>query len=158
MKISVSSYSFSQYISKDKLTQLDCVKKASEMGFDGIEFTTLEPYKNATLEDQLLYADKIKNEAEKYGIEIVAYTIGANLYQTTEEENEAEVERVKLQLDVAAALGAKVFRHDVCYKEKVNGVLTSFEKMLPVIAKTQERSVNTQERSESLLVPKITDL
>ena len=135
MKISVSSYSFSQYISKGKLTQLDCVKKASEMGFDGIEFTTLEPYKNATLEDQLLYADKIKNEAEKYGIEIVAYTIGANLYQTTEEENEAEVERVKLQLDVAAALGAKVFRHDVCYKEKVNGVLTSFEKMLPVIAK-----------------------
>ena len=103
MKLSVSSYSFSQYISKGKLTQLDCVKKASEMGFGGIEFTTLEPYKNATLEDQLLYADKIKNEAEKYGIEIVAYTIGANLYQPTEEENDTEVERVKLQLDVAAA-------------------------------------------------------
>ena len=62
MKLSVSSYSFSQYISNGKLTQLDCVKQAAEMGFDGIEFTKLEPYKDPSLEDQLLYADKIKNE------------------------------------------------------------------------------------------------
>ena len=41
MKTSVSSYSFSQYIREGKLTQLDCVAKAKEMGFDGIEFTDL---------------------------------------------------------------------------------------------------------------------
>ena len=135
MKIAVSSYSFSQYIKKGELTQLSCVSKAKEMGFDGIEFTDLKPHKDYTLEDQLAYAKEIKAEAEKVGIEIVAYTIGANLYQPTEEQNMAEVERVKSQLDVAAALGARVFRHDVCYKEKVDGVLTSFDKMLPTIAK-----------------------
>lgn len=135
MKLSVSSYSFSQYIKSGKLTQLTCVAKAKEMGFEGIEFTDLKPHKDYTLKDQLAYAKEIKAEAEKVGIEIVAYTIGANLYQPTEEENASEVERVKGQLDVAAALGAKVFRHDVCYKEKVNGVLTSFDKMLPTIAK-----------------------
>ena len=135
MKIAVSSYSFSQYIKRGELTQLSCVSKAKEMGFDGIEFTDLKPHKDYTLEDQLLDAAEIKAEAEKVGIEIVAYTIGANLYQPTEEQNAAEVERVKCQLDVAAALGASVFRHDVCYKEKVDGVLTSFDKMLPTIAK-----------------------
>ncbi len=135
MKLAVSSYSFSQYIKKGELTQLSCVNKAKEMGFDGIEFTELKPHKDYTLEDQLAYAKEIKAEAERVGIEIVAYTIGANLYQPTEEQNKAEVERVKGQLDVAAALGAKVFRHDVCYKEKVDGVLTSFDKMLPTIAK-----------------------
>ncbi len=135
MKLAVSSYSFSQYIKSGKLTQLTCVAKAREMGFDGIEFTDLKPEGERTLENQLLYAAEIKAEAKRVGIEIVAYTIGANLYQPTEEENEAEVERVKGQLDVAAALGARVFRHDVCYKEKVDGVLTSFDKMLPTIAK-----------------------
>ena len=134
MKLSVSSYSFSQYIKNGKLTQLSCVAKAKEMGFDGIEFTDLKPEGERNLENQLLYAAEIKAEAERVGIDIVAYTIGANLYKPTEEEREAEVERVKSQLDVAAVLGAKVFRHDVCYKEKVDGVLTSFDKMLPTIA------------------------
>ena len=41
MKTSVSSYSFRQYIRAGKLTQLECVAKAKEMGFDGIEFTDL---------------------------------------------------------------------------------------------------------------------
>ena len=41
MKISVSSYSFHQYIKAGKLTQFDCVAKAKEMGFDAIEFTDI---------------------------------------------------------------------------------------------------------------------
>ncbi len=135
MKISVSSYSFNQYIKAGKMTQLDCVKKAAEMGFDGIEFTNLSPVENSTLEDRLLYAAQIRDEAKKYGIEIIAYAIGANLYQPTEEENEAEVERVKGELDVAAVLGVKILRHDVCYSEKHDGVVASFERMLPTIAK-----------------------
>ena len=135
MKTAVSSYSFSQYIKAGKMTQLDCVKKAAEMGFDGIEFIELKPCENATHEDRLAYAAQICKEAESCGIEIVAYTIGANLYQLTDEENEAEVERVKKELDVAKALGAKVLRHDVCYSEKYNGVAVSFDRMLPTIAK-----------------------
>ena len=135
MKTAVSSYSFSQYIKAGKMTQLDCVKKAAKMGFDGIEFIELKPCENATHEDRLAYAAQICKEAESCGIEIVAYTIGANLYQLTDEENEAEVERVKKELDVAKALGAKVLRHDVCYSEKYNGVAVSFDRMLPAIAK-----------------------
>ena len=38
MKISVSAYSFQQYISAGKMSVMDTVKKAHEMGFEAIEF------------------------------------------------------------------------------------------------------------------------
>lgn len=135
MKISVSSYSFHAYVKEGKMTQLDCVKKAAELGFDGVEFIELAPNESPTFEDKLAYAAKIRAEAEKYGIDIVAYTVGANLYQSTDEENAKEVARVKRELDVAAALGAKILRHDVCYSEKHGEKTVSFERMLPTIAK-----------------------
>ena len=147
MKIAVSSYSFSQYIKSGEITQLSCVAKAKEMGFDGIEFTDMRPYSKPLYEDQKRYAEEIRAEADRVGIEIVAYTIGANLYQPTEEANRAEIERVKAQLDIAAILGAKVFRHDVCYGEKSDdGAVTSFDKMLPTIAKNA-REISEYARS-----------
>ena len=41
MKFSVSSYSYNQYLSAGKMTQLDAVREAARQGFDGIEFTEL---------------------------------------------------------------------------------------------------------------------
>ncbi len=135
MRFSVSSYSYSQKISKGEMTQFDTIRKAHEMGFEGIEFTDLKPCEDPTLEQQLAYAKELRAEADKYGMEIVAYTIGANLYHRTEEGSAAEVKRLKGQLDVAFALGAKLMRHDVCYSEKHDGVTVSFAQMLPTIAK-----------------------
>ena len=130
MKISVSSYSFSQYIRAGKLTQLETVAKAKEIGFDAIEFTDIIA---EDFEAQKVMAQKIHDEAERCGIEINAYTIGANLYNDDEALCEAEVERLKKQLEIAKILGVKVMRHDVCYKltEKAR----SFDMMLPTIAK-----------------------
>lgn len=135
MKISVSSYSFSQYIRAGKMTQLDAVARAAELGFDGIEFTDLISSK-ATLDEQLEYARKIKSEAEKHGVEVVAYLVGADLYGG----GDAEVERLCGQLRVAKELGAPMMRHDVCYKEKQSdGRVVSFERMLPTIAENARR-------------------
>ena len=131
MKISVSSYSFSQYIRAGKLTQLECVAKAKEMGFDAIEFTDIA---GESLDEQKAMAKKIKEEADRVGIDINAYTIGANLYHESKEDSEKEVERLKGQLDVAKLLGAKVMRHDVCYTLGKTGNSRSFELMLPTIA------------------------
>ena len=133
MKFSVSSYSFQQYIKEGKMTQLDAVVKAKELGFDAIEFTDLM---KDGLEAQLEYAKELRAKANELEIDICAYAIGANLYQGSDEKNAVEVERLKGQLRVAKELGAKVMRHDVCYKEKdENGKVTSFGKMLPTIAK-----------------------
>ena len=136
MKISVSSYSFHQYIKAGKLTQLECVAKAKEMGFDAIEFTDIT---GDSLDEQKAMAKKIKDEADRVGIDINAYTIGANLYHESDEDSEKEIERLKGQLDVAKILGAKVMRHDVCYTLGKTGNARSFDLMLPTIAKNARK-------------------
>ena len=136
MKLSVSSYSFRQYEKAGKMTQLDVVQKAAEMGFDGIDYIDLAGANEA---EQLAYAKEIRKAAEAAGIEIVAYTIGANLYKGSKEADDAEVERLKGQLHVAAELGAAIMRHDVCSSEKVDGRLIGFDRMLPTIAENARR-------------------
>ena len=131
MKISVSSYSFSQYVGAGKMTQVDCVSKAKEMGFDAIEFIEIH---GKTYEEQVENARKIREEADRVGIDINAYTIGACLFGGSEEADRAEIERLKRELDIAKLLGAPLMRHDVCYTLGKTGKSRSFDLMLPTIA------------------------
>lgn len=131
MKISVSSYSFMQYIRQGKMTVLDTVAKAHELGFEAIEFIDMP---GSTLEEQKEYAKAIRAEADRLGMTVNAYTIGANLFKNSTEEDRAEVERVKAQLDVAKILGVSVMRHDCCYHLYNSGKGRSFDLMLPTIA------------------------
>ncbi len=107
MKIGVSSYSFIKYITDGKMNLKDVTKKASEMGFDAIEFIGFEG-ENFTLD----FAKEIKDEAEKCGIEISAYVTGANLLKEGEELKQ-EIATIKKHIDIAHALGTKLFRYDV---------------------------------------------
>lgn len=136
MKISVSSYSFSQYINAGKMTQKDCVKEAKELGFDAVEFIDIN---GATYEEQVENAAEIRSIADSLGIKINAYTIGANLYNGDCEKDKAEVERLKKQLDIAKILGADVLRHDVCYTLSQTGNGRSFDLMLPTIAENARK-------------------
>ena len=131
MKISVSSYSFQQYISAGKLDHFDVIQKARDMGFEAIEFIDLPA---ASYEEQVAYAHKLRAEADRLGMVINAYTIGACLYQPAPETSAAEVERVCGQVDIAAILGCSVLRHDVCYGTGCTGNSRSFGLMLPTIA------------------------
>lgn len=132
MTISVSSYSFQQYIGAGKMTQLDCVAKAKEIGFDAIEFIDID---GKNYEEKVENAKKIRAEADRVGIMINAYTISACLFGGSEEADKAEIERLKGQLDIAKILGAPLMRHDVCYKLGSSGNSRSFDLMLPTIAK-----------------------
>lgn len=96
-----------QYINKGRMKQLDCIAKAKELGFDGIDFIELIVPENMTKEE---YACAIKAEAERVGIEISGYTIGANLLKGKE-----EVERLKKELEICSLMGAKIFRHDASF-------------------------------------------
>ena len=139
MKIAVSSYSYKQKIQKGEMTQLDAIRVAKEQGFDGIEFTDLKPVAEPTLAEQLAYAKELREEAARVGIEIVAYLVGAMLYNGSPAEDQKAVERLIGQLDVAATLGAKIFRHDVCWAEQINGRVVSFEQMLLTIAENARK-------------------
>ena len=65
MKISVSSYSFQQYVGAGKLAHIDTIKQAHDMGFEAIEFLDMPA---PTYEEQVKYAYKLREEAEKYGM------------------------------------------------------------------------------------------
>lgn len=129
MKIGVSSYSFAQYIRQGKMTLFDTVAKAKELGFDCIEFTDLAVPEGVT---PLEFAKQLRNEAERVGIEISAHVVGGTLARAKEEDLLKEVERLKGCVDVAAALGAKFFRHDVMY---AYDEFRSYYEALPSIAK-----------------------
>ena len=141
MKISVSSYSFSQYIREGKMTQFDTIAKAKEIGFDAIEFVNLIADPNVSvndqkLEDQLELAKKFKEEADRLGMDINAYTIGANMCKDTDYEDDMEFLRLRGQLQVAKELGAKVMRHDALFQ--LNR-FRSFDLAIPTLAKNFRR-------------------
>lgn len=105
MKYSVSSYSYSALVNSGEYTELGLIALAKEMGFDGIEFAEIHPEEGYT---PFEWAEKLRWEAEKHEIEIVAYAIGADLVNNTD----AEIARLKNEIDVCAALGCKLMRHD----------------------------------------------
>lgn len=130
MKFSVSSYSFQRLLNSGKYTQLDLIGVAKEMGFDGIEFIDLMPTDGMS---DLEYAAVLRDAAQKAGIEIVAYTIGADFLG--EKGWEAEAQRLFGQVDVAEALGAKLMRHDATGGFKgEDAKYKSFDSALPILA------------------------
>lgn len=138
MKISVSSYSFSQYMRAGKLTQFDTVEAANKIGLEAIEFVDMSPKPNPELDEQKEYAYQIKKRADELGMDINAYTISASLYKKGEDA-EKEIQRLKDQLDVAKILGAKVMRHDSTFDfgKDING--RSYKLMLPTIAENTRK-------------------
>ncbi len=121
MKICVSSYSFTRYIASGKLTQLTVLDKAKELGFDGIEYATDKP----TIEP---YVSQIAARSRELELPIACYLTGADFVNR---DFEAEVARVCEEVDMAAALGAPMMRHDTTWSFPAGA---TFEDILPTIA------------------------
>ena len=122
MKIGVSSYSFSHFMRETGADYFKICDIAKETGFDGIEFTDLQG------EDELALAKEIRAYCEKIGLEITAYTIGADFI-----EHENELERLKRKVDVAEALGAKLMRHDVTWTQQPMEWTEIIERVAPSV-------------------------
>ena len=86
---------------------------AKEIGFEGIEFVNLKNEKWGETDDEFDIAERIRRHCEEIGLEIIAYTVGANFLA---ENVDAEMTKLKHCVDVAKALGAPLMRHDVVYK------------------------------------------
>ncbi len=142
MKIGVSSYSFQQLIDSGEETQLSIMKKAKDMGFDGIEFTDLNPPEGVSEEE---YAKMIKEESDRLSLPVTAYTIGANFLK--ECGVDAEVERVCRKVDVAEILGAKCLRHDTAWgMPDDQKSYAGFEQILPVLVNGCKRITEYAEK------------
>jgi sugar phosphate isomerase/epimerase len=109
MKIGVSSYSYSRLVRSGQMQQIEVIAKAKEMGFDVIEFSTIAVPEGKTLAG---FAAELKAEADKVGIEIANYTIGADFLKGSGGDLQAEIARVKAEVDIAEILGVPGMRHD----------------------------------------------
>ena len=132
MKIAVSSYSFSRLLTAGRMNQLDCIAKAKEMGFDAIEIVDVLPHDGSSAED---YARRLREEAERVGLPISNYTVGADFLTGSGGDLEAEIRRVQGQVDMAVLLGAPSMRHDATggYERRA-GIFRAFDAVLPRLA------------------------
>lgn len=110
MKLGVSSYSFKKHIEQTGADYLDLCNLAKRIGYDGIEFIdlNLDIQQAGSLQE---LAGIIRTHCEQIGLEIAAYTVGADFLNKGPEE----LERLKGQVDIAALLGAGVMRHDAAW-------------------------------------------
>lgn len=130
MKISVSTYSFFSLMKQEGLSQLDCVKRAKELGFDGIEFCGLTPPEEMEPEE---YARRLREKCEAENMAVTNFVFRADFLNGLDNSGERrkEVERVKKMVDIAGLIGAPRIRHDVLYSL---GAYVSFDQALPLIA------------------------
>ena len=126
MKYAVSTYSFSRLIDSGKMTQLDCISKAKEMGFDGVELVDIANFADG---DVLGYAKKLADGAERCDIELSNFAFTADFSVKSEFDN--QIQWVKDMIDAAEILGVKTVRHDVLHGL---GDYRSFGQLLPVIS------------------------
>lgn len=112
MKLGVSNYSFSKHMRATGCTMEEVCDLTKKIGFDCIDFTqdSVKGY-----DDPVARARELRAYCEKIGLPIGAYTVGANLTagEWTEEEQNKWIRELKGQVDVAAAYGVTVMRHDV---------------------------------------------
>ncbi|MBR5001283.1 MAG: sugar phosphate isomerase/epimerase [Firmicutes bacterium] len=133
MKTSISSYSYSQLFN-DSFTMYDAIRKTREIGLDGFEVAEAGWKPDAELPE---FLKKVKETCDAEGLPIPCYTVGGNMLV---EDLDAEVERLKRQVDMAVILGAPVMRHDVAYGVPAwhKGAKT-FDAVLPRIAEGVRR-------------------
>ena len=133
MKTCVSSYSFNKYLTDTKCSYLEICDKAKEMGFDAIEFIDLYNERWGKTGDEFEMAKEIKNHCDKIGLEIASYTVSSSKFL---EDAEAELERLKVRVDIASVLGALVMRHDVTFDLRDKPLYTysdAIEELYPYI-------------------------
>ncbi len=133
MKLGVSSYSFGRLVHGKAIKQIDVIAQAAKIGFDAIEFSTIAVPEGSSLPD---FAAELKRESERVGIPIVNYTIGADFINGSQGDIQAEIERVKREVDIARILGVNGMRHDATrgYPAGHAGA-KSFDDALPTLVK-----------------------
>lgn len=131
MKLSVSTYSFWQYLSAGRLTQAGCVDEAARLGFDAVEIAELRTPDGQSRRE---YAAMLRRMAVDAGIPISSFTVGADFLNGSGGDVKAEIARVKELVDLGAELGVSFMRHDATTGEPTGPNARSFDTVLPILA------------------------
>ncbi|SMO81181.1 sugar phosphate isomerase/epimerase family protein [Fodinibius sediminis] len=105
-KIGVSTYSFWQFNGpKEETPVSECIEKAAEMGFDGLEILWMQmgSYENSHLQN-------IKRQALHAGLDLMGFSTHQDFLTPDEEEREKEIEKTIEQIELAYRLGIPTMR------------------------------------------------
>ena len=95
MKLAICSYSLSGIVNKDGITEKDLLRIAKEMGFEAFEFSEINTPEGMS---KIEYARELREEAERVGIPIVQYSIGADFIYGSDGNLQKEIERLKSEV------------------------------------------------------------
>jgi sugar phosphate isomerase/epimerase len=116
MKMGLSTYCFWQAMRTGEMDVLQVIEHAAAMGGEHVEIVPL----GFNLADNPELIEEIKAKASSLGLDISNYAIGANFAGLDEQAFEQEIVRVQTEVDIAAALGVKLMRHDVASSENTS--------------------------------------
>lgn len=134
MKYGVSLYSYYGALNKKQLKEEDLIRVSKELGFDAIEIVDFVNFACET-DESPQKAKWLREEANKYGLEISSFAIGSDFLNGSEGNVNEEIKRVKSYVDIAELLGVKKMRIDVTRGyAKDSGVFKSFDTLLPALA------------------------
>ncbi len=112
MQFALSSYSLHPLTDSGELTEKELIALTKQLGFAGIEFAEIHPPAGA---DKCAYAAELREEARRVGIPVTQYSVGADFLYGSGGDLQAEIERLRGEVDVAVALGAPSMRHDTAH-------------------------------------------
>ena len=130
LKIGLSSYSLS------RASEMDIVSALRFAAENGAEHMEIVPGSFAELKDMKApgLVEKIVTTAKECNLELSSYTIGANFVQPDAAALNAEIERVKGEVEIAAKLGVTRMRHDCAWRPHEECSYANFEKELEIFA------------------------
>ncbi len=104
--IGVSTYSFWQFNGpKENAPIEDCIEKAAEMGFDGVEFLLVQMQS-----EENSYLQKLKRQAFHAGLDLMGFSTHQGFVYPEKEKRQAEVEKTIHQIELAYQLGIPTMR------------------------------------------------
>lgn len=112
MQLGLSSYSLSKEMKKGQMTIKDAIKWIADNGGQHVEIVDY----GLDLVAQPHLPEEIKKTATELGLAVSNYAIGANIADKSDQEIKDEVDRIKLHIDIAHRMGAKLLRHDVSFR------------------------------------------
>lgn len=126
MKLAVSSYSYNQAMIDGKMTLLDVIPKAKEMGFSGVEIVPI----NETPKDMRKLAPQLLQQSKDYDVELVAYLVTNDFLSGKLEER---IDNLKAHIDAAEMMNIARFRNDATAGKNEQGEDVAWEAAMPTL-------------------------